>query len=258
MKAETKPAERKPETKVEKKPETKPREDIEEVVEGEEREEVVEWYEVFERNLIYLMYGEAGVGKTRLAVAVSKREVENGRRVIYIDAETNNAPLVDAISKYVTEIHTIYRPYQVFEFVKRYQFKPGDVVIIDSLGGIRENWSYFYGRGNVSDTAPTNRLITSIVHAISMKWTLLKLQLKAVLITHRSPAIGKTWHGESESPTTAQHSMHDVSMVIRIFERDKVDELGNVIAKERIGKIVLDRYNVVGAGKIFYLPQPII
>jgi len=258
MKVEAKPTEKKPETKTERKPETREGETQRREVVEEEREEVVEWYEVFERNLIYLMYGEAGVGKTRLAVAVSKREVENGRRVIYIDAETNNAPLVDAISKYVTEIHTIYRPYQVFEFVKRYQFKPGDVIIIDSLGGIRENWSYFYGRGNVSDTAPTNRLITSIVHAISMKWTLLKLQLKAVLITHRSPAIGKTWHGESESPTTAQHSMHDVSMVIRIFERDKVDELGNVIAKERIGKIVLDRYNVVGAGKIFYLPQPVI
>ena len=258
MKAETKPTEKKPESKTERKIEAKPREDIEEVVEWEEREEVVEWYEPFERNLIHLMYGEDGVGKTRLAVAISKREVENGRRVIYIDTETNNAPLVDAIAKYVTEIHTIYRPYQVRDFVRNYQFKPGDVVIIDSIGGIRENWTYYYGRSNVSDTAPTNMLITSIVHIISMKWALLKLQLKAILITHRSPAIGKTWHGESEAPTTAQHSMHDVGMVIRIFERDKVDELGNVIAKERIGKIVFDRYNVVGVGKIFYLPQPVI
>ncbi len=58
-KAETK-TERKPETKVEKKPEVK---------EGEiQRREVVEWYEVFDKNLVYMMYGKAGVGKTRLAV----------------------------------------------------------------------------------------------------------------------------------------------------------------------------------------------
>jgi len=270
MKAETKPAEKKPEAKIERKAETREeetqrREVVEEVakrvveeIEKEGGEEVVEWYEVFKKNLLYLMYGEAGVGKTRLAVAIAEREIKSGRRVIYIDTEPNNALLDEAIAKYVTEIYTFYKPYKVLDFVKQYKFKPGDVIIIDSLGGIRENWTFFYGRGNTSDTAPTNRLITSIVHALSVPWALMKTQLKAILITHRSPAIGRSWHGESEAPTTAQHSMHDVSMVIRIFEREKYDELGKLVTKERIGKIVMDRYNVIGAGKIFYLPQPVI
>jgi len=248
-KAETK-TERKPETKIEKKPEIK---------EGEtQRREVVEWHEVFDGNTIKLVYGKAGVGKTRLALAIAKRDTEAGRDVIYISTELNNDPLIDAISKYVTNVMPIYKPYEVFNTLKRMTIDPGDVIIIDSLGGIRENWVTFYGRGNVSDTAPTNRLIASIVHLLALRWVQTKRQIKVILITHESPAVGRLWYGEDGAPTTAQHSMHDVSMVVRIVMRENYDETGELISVERIGRVVMDRYNVVGAGRIFYLPQPII
>jgi len=250
MKAETKPTEKKPETKTERKPEAR---------EGEaQRREVVEWHEVFDGNKIKLVYGKAGVGKTRLALAIAKRDTEAGRDVFYISTELNNDPMIDAISKYVTNVMPIYKPYEVFNTLKRMTIDPGDVIIIDSLGGIRENWTTFYGRGNTSDTAPTNRLITSIVHLLALRWVQTKRQIKVILITHESPAIGKLWYGEDGAPTTAQHSMHDVSMVIRILIRESYDELGELVSVERIGKVVMDRYNEIGAGKIFYLPQPVI
>jgi adenosyl cobinamide kinase/adenosyl cobinamide phosphate guanylyltransferase len=250
MKAETKPTEKKPETKTERRegetqPETK-------------RREVVEWHEVFDGNKIKLVYGKAGVGKTRLALAIAKRDTEAGRDVFYISTELNNDPMIDAISKYVTNVMPIYKPYEVFNTLKRMTIDPGDVIIIDSLGGIRENWTTFYGRGNTSDTAPTNRLITSIVHLLALRWVQTKRQIKVILITHESPAIGKLWYGEDGAPTTAQHSMHDVSMVVRILMRESYDETGELVSVERIGKVVMDRYNEVGAGKIFYLPQPVI
>jgi len=250
MKAETKPTEKKPESKTERKPETR---------EGEtQRREVVEWYEVFDGNKIKLVYGKAGVGKTRLALAIAKRDTEAGRDVFYISTELNNDPMIDAISKYVTNVMPIYKPYEVFNTLKRMTIDPGDVIIVDSLGGIRENWTTFYGRGNTSDTAPTNRLITSIVHLLALRWVQTKRQIKVILITHESPAIGRLWYGEDGAPTTAQHSMHDVSMVIRILMRESYDETGELVSVERIGKVVMDRYNEIGAGKIFYLPQPVI
>ncbi len=250
MKAETKPTEKKPESKTERKIEAR---------EGEaQRREVVEWYEVFDGNKIKLVYGKAGVGKTRLALAVAKRDTEAGRDVFYISTELNNDPLIDAISKYVTNVMPIYKPYEVFNTLKRMTIDPGDVIIIDSLGGIRENWVTYYGRGNVSDTAPTNRLIASIVHLLALRWVQTKRQIKVILITHESPAVGKLWYGEDGAPTTAQHSMHDVSMVVRIVMRENYDETGELISVERIGRVVMDRYNVIGAGKIFYLPQPVI
>ncbi len=250
MKAETKTTEKKPESKTERRegetqPETK-------------RREVVEWHEVFDGNKIKLVYGKAGVGKTRLALAIAKRDTEAGRDVFYISTELNNDPMIDAISKYVTNVMPIYKPYEVFNTLKRMTIDPGDVIIIDSLGGIRENWTTFYGRGNTSDTAPTNRLITSIVHLLALRWVQTKRQIKVILITHESPAIGKLWYGEDGAPTTAQHSMHDVSMVVRILMRESYDETGELVSVERIGKVVMDRYNEVGAGKIFYLPQPVI
>jgi Cdc6-like AAA superfamily ATPase len=250
MKAETKPTEKKPESKTERRIEAKEEE--------AQRKEVVEWYEVFDGNRIDLVYGKAGVGKTRLALAIAKRDVENGRNVIYISTELNNDPLIDAISKFATDVMPIYKPYDVFNTIKRMSFKPGDVVIIDSLGGIRENWVTFYGRGNLGDTAPTNRLIASIVHLLALRWVQTKRQIKVVLITHESPAVGKLWYGEDGVPTTAQHSIHDMSMVIRIVMRESYDEAGELVSVERIGKVVMDRYNVIGAGKIFYLPQPVV
>jgi len=242
--------ERKSESKIERKPETK---------EGElQRKEIVEWYDVFAKDIIYLVYGKAGVGKTRLAVSIAKRDSESGRDVIYINTELNNDPLVDAIRKYVTDMRSIYKPYDVFHTIRSMNLMPGDVIIIDSLGGIRENWISFYGRGNLSDTAPTNRLIANIVHILALKWVQTKRQIKVVLITHESPAVGKLWHGEDGAPTTAQHSIHDISMVIRVVMRESYNEVGELISVERIGKVVMDRYNIIGAGRIFYLPQPII
>ena len=250
MKAETKPTEKKPESKTERREgETQPE---------AKRREVVEWYEVFDGNKINLVYGKAGVGKTRLALAIAKRDTEAGRDVFYISTELNNDPMIDAISKYVTNVMPIYKPYEVFNTLKRMTIDPGDVIIIDSLGGIRENWTTFYGRGNTSDTAPTNRLITSIVHLLALRWVQTKRQIKVILITHESPAIGKLWYGEDGAPTTAQHSMHDVSMAVRIVMRENYDETGELVSVERIGKVVMDRYNEIGAGKIFYLPQPVI
>ena len=250
MRAETKPVEKKPESKTERKIETREEET--------QRKEVVEWYEVFSKDLIYLKYGKAGVGKTRLALAIAKRDTEAGRDVIYVSTELNNDPMIDAIKKYATNVMPIYKPYEVFNALKHMNLEPGDVVIIDSLGGIRENWTTFYGRGNLSDTAPTNRLIASIVHLLTLRWVQTKRQIKVILITHESPAVGKLWHGEDGAPTTAQHSVHDISMVIRVVMRENYDEAGELISVERIGKIVMDRYSVIGAGKIFYLPQPVI
>jgi len=242
--------EKKPETKVERRPETR---------EGEtQRREVVEWYEVFAKDLIYLKYGKAGAGKTRLALAIAKRDSESGRDVIYISTELNNDPLIDAIKKFVTDVRVIYKPYDVFHTIRSMNLSPGDVIIIDSLGGIRENWVVMYGKGNLSDVAPTNRLIAGIVHLLALKWVQLKRQIKVILITHESPAVGRLWHGEDGAPTTAQHSIHDVSLVIRLVMRENYSESGELISVERIGKVVMDRYNVIGAGKIFYLPQPVI
>jgi len=250
MKAEAKPVEKKPESKTERKIETR---------EGEtQRREVVEWHEVFDGDRINLVYGKAGVGKTRLALAIAKRDSESGRDVIYISTELNNDPMIDSIRKFVTEVMPIYKPYDVFNTLKHMTFEPGDVVIIDSLGAIRENWVAFYGRGNLSDTAPTNRLIANIVHLLALRWVQTKRQIKVILITHESPSVGKLWHGEDGAPTTAQHSVHDISMVIRIVMRENYDETGELISVERIGRVVMDRYNVIGAGKIFYLPQPVI
>jgi len=250
MKAETKTTEKKPESKTERK--------IEAREEEAPKREVVEWYEVFDKNLIYLKYGKAGVGKTRLALAIAKRDVEAGRDVIYISTELNNDPMIDAIKKYATNVMPIYKPYEVFNVLKHMSFEPGDVIIIDSLGGIRENWVTFHGRGNLSDTAPTNRLIASIVHLLALRWVQLKRQIKVILITHESPAVGKLWHGEDGAPTTAQHSVHDISMMVRIVMRENYNETGELISVERIGKVVMDRYNVIGAGKVFFLPQPVI
>ena len=241
--------ERKPEVKSEKKPETK---------EETQKKEVVEWYEAFDKDLIYLIYGKAGAGKTRLAISIAKRDMESGRDVVYVSTELNNDPLIDSIRKFVTEVMPIYKPYDVFNTLKRMTFEPGDVVVIDSLGGIRENWVAFYGRGNLSDTAPTNRLIANIVHLLALRWVQTKRQIKVILITHESPSVGKLWHGEDGAPTTAQHSVHDISMVIRVVTRENYDETGELISVERVGKVVMDRYNVIGAGKIFYLPQPVI
>ena len=242
-------SEKKPEVKSEKKPEAR---------EEAQKREVVEWHEVFDGDRINLVYGKAGVGKTRLAISIAKRDLESGRDVIYISTELNNDPMIDAIKKYATNVMPIYKPYEVFNTLKHMTIEPGDVIIIDSLGGIRENWISYYGRGNVSDTAPTNRLIANIVHLLALRWVQTKRQIKVILITHESPAVGKLWHGEDGAPTTAQHSMHDVSMVIRVLVRENYDEVGELVSVERIGKIVMDRYNVIGAGKIFYLPQPVI
>jgi len=250
MKAETKTTEKKPESKTERK--------MGEAREEAQKREVVEWYEAFDGDRINLVYGKAGAGKTRLALAIAKRDLESGRDVIYISTELNNDPMIDAIKKYATNVMPIYKPYEVFNTLKHMTIEPGDVIIIDSLGGIRENWVTFYGRGNVSDTAPTNRLIASIVHLLALRWVQTKRQIKVILITHESPAVGKLWYGEDGAPTTAQHSMHDVSMVIRVLMRESYDETGELVSVERIGKIVMDRYNVIGAGKIFYLPQPVI
>jgi len=246
------------ETRTEKKPETKVERKVETREEETPKREVVEWYEVFAKDLIYLKYGKAGVGKTRLALAIAKRDLESGRDVIYISTELNNDPMIDAIKKYATNVMPIYKPYEVFNTLKHMTIEPGDVIIIDSLGGIRENWTTFYGRGNLSDTAPTNRLIASIVHLLALRWVQSKRQIKVILITHESPAVGKLWYGEDGAPTTAQHSVHDISMVIRIVMRENYNEVGELVSVERIGKIVMDRYNVIGAGKIFYLPQPVI
>jgi Cdc6-like AAA superfamily ATPase len=250
MKAEPKTTEKKPETKTERKIETREEET--------QRKEVVEWYEVFDGNKINLVYGKAGVGKTRLALAIAKRDVESGRDVIYISTELNNDPMIDAIKKFATNVMPIYKPYEVFNTLKHMSFEPGDVVVIDSLGAIRENWVAYYGRGNLGDTAPTNRLIANIVHLLALRWVQTKRQIKVILITHESPAVGKLWYGEDGAPTTAQHSMHDISMVIRVLMRESYDETGELVSVERVGKVVMDRYNVIGAGKIFYLPQPII
>jgi len=246
------------ETRTEKKPETKVERKVETREEETPKREVVEWYEVFAKDLIYLKYGKAGVGKTRLALAIAKRDSESGRDVTYISTELNNDPMIDAIRKYATNVMPIYKPYEVFNTLKHMTIEPGDVIIIDSLGGIRENWTTFYGRGNLSDTAPTNRLIASIVHLLALRWVQSKRQIKVILITHESPAVGKLWYGEDGAPTTAQHSVHDISMVIRIVMRENYNEVGELVSVERIGKIVMDRYNVIGAGKIFYLPQPVI
>jgi len=247
----------KAETKTEKKPEIKAERKVETREETPKRE-VVEWYEVVDKDLIYLAYGKAGVGKTRLAVSIAKRDSESGRDVIYINTEFNNDPLIDAIKKYATDVRAIYKPYDVFHTIRSMNLAPGDVIIIDSLGGIRENWVVMYGRGNLSDVAPTNRLIAGIVHLLSLKWVQTKRQIKVILITHESPAVGKLWYGEDGAPTTAQHSMHDVSMVIRVLVRENYNEVGELVSVERIGRVVMDRYNIIGAGKIFYLPQPVI
>jgi len=247
--AESKTMEKKTESKTERKPETR---------EEETQRREVEWYEVFAKDLVYMMYGKAGVGKTRLAVSIAKRDSESGRDVIYISTELNNDPLIDAIKKFVTDVRAIYKPYDVFHTIRSMNLSPGDVIIIDSLGGIRENWVVMYGRGNLSDVAPTNRLIAGIVHLLALKWVQLKRQIKVILITHESPAVGRLWHGEDGAPTTAQHSIHDVSLVIRLVMRENYSESGELISVERIGKVVMDRYNVIGAGKIFYLPQPVI
>ncbi len=241
--------ERKPESKTERKPETR---------EETQRGEVIEWYEVFAKDLVYLVYGKAGVGKTRLAVSIAKRDSESGRDVIYISTELNNDPLIDAIKKFVTDVRAIYKPYDVFHTIRSMNLSPGDVIIIDSLGGIRENWVVMYGKGNLSDVAPTNRLIAGIVHLLALKWVQLKRQIKVILITHESPSVGRLWHGEDGAPTTAQHSIHDISMVIRIVMRENYDETGELVSVERIGRVIMDRYNVIGAGRIFYLPQPVI
>jgi len=71
--------------------------------------------------------------------------------------------------------------------------------------------------------------------------------LKLVLLSHESPAIRENWFGEDEYPTASLHAIHNASVIIRVVAREVVE--GNVVRIERFGRIIEDRYGLIGTGE---------
>jgi len=90
------------------------------------------------------------------------------------------------------------------------------------------------------------------VHTLTERWLL--GQLKLVLLSHESPAIRESWFGEDGYPTASLHAIHDTSVIIRVVAREVVE--GNVIRVERFGRIIEDRYGLIGGGE-FKMPEPL-
>jgi len=214
---------------------------------------MVDWREVFKYNLVYLVYGKPLVGKTRLAVNIADADLKDKRRVTYISSELNNKPLLDKIKPHVTELVEQYDPITLLDWAKRLTVREPTTIIIDSLGGLREYYITNYGTGNLLvDVGRANRLIISLVHTLTERWLL--GQLKLVLLSHESPAIRENWFGEDGYPTASLHAIHDASVIVRVVAREVVE--GNVVRIERFGRIIEDRYGLIGAGE-FRIPDPL-
>lgn len=219
----------------------------------------VDWVDVLGIG-VNVVYGEALVGKTRQALALAKKFMDENKKVMYIATEVNLIPLMDSIKKLLDGAEVIYEenPYGVFDTVKnlyRNRFKVKyDFVVLDSIGGIRENYRAMFGTGRLSDIAQVNQLVTRILHASA----LYAMHNKTVVfaITHMSRAIGKAWHGRDAMPTTTLHASHDATAIIHMYIRENYDEEGNIIGVERVAEVVEHRIKPTVVGMRIKLLEP--
>ncbi|WP_148224718.1 hypothetical protein [Vulcanisaeta moutnovskia] len=135
------------------------------------------------------------VRKTRQALTLAKRFLGSDKRVLYIASEVNLIPLMDRIRKLLGGADVAYEenPYNVFDSVKNlYRNRSRvryDFIVLDSVGGIRENYRAMFGTGRLADVAQVNQLVTRILHALA----LYAMHNKSIVfaITHMSRAIGR-------------------------------------------------------------------
>jgi hypothetical protein len=216
----------------------------------------VDWRQVFKQDLIYLVYGGPLVGKTRLAVNIADADLKAGRRVVYVNTELNNKPILNRIKPHVGELIEEYDAEALWDWARGFTVKEPTTVIVDSLGGLRLNYIAEYGVGGPPDTVKVSLLVTGVVHNLAQRW--MGNPLKVVLLSHESPAFKESFHGEDGYPTSAWKAIHDVSLVVRLIAREVTE--GGAVRVERVGKIVEDRYGIIlknNAERVFNLPEPL-
>jgi len=78
---------------------------------------------VFKQDLIYLVYGGPLVGKTRLAVNIADADLKAGRRVVYVNTELNNKPILNRIKPHVGELIEEYDAEALWDWARGFTVK---------------------------------------------------------------------------------------------------------------------------------------
>ena len=230
------------EKREESKPEAKP---VQAQGEGEGGVRYVDW-----RDVIYtgpnLLFGPPLSGKSRFAWAIMNQLLGEGKKVLYIATEPNLVPILDQLRKVLSDavIEYFENPFQVREYAKllylRRKWVKYDFVVVDSLAGVREDYSFMYGSGKLRDTFEANRLTTEITWGLARYAYYNKIPV--LIITHETPGINRTCFGKQACPTSSIHAMYTVSSVMYMYKQEKRDEEGNVVSIERVIEVVDHRY----------------
>jgi hypothetical protein len=225
---------------------------------GRERGGFVRWEDVLVVG-INVLYGEAMVGKTRQALALALKYKSAGWQVIYINTEVNFMDMVDKVrEKLGIEVRSFLYPFDLRDFVDGLWRNRNSLskvfIVLDSIGGVRENFRALFGRGTLADTAQVNLFMTRLIHKLAI--FALMTDSIVLAVTHESRAIGRLWHGEDGMPTTTLHASHDAMSIVRMQIIENRDEVGNLISVERIARIIEHRTKPELVGKYVELLEP--